>query len=301
MRVVFHKKNIIGLLLALNIAALSLITFLQFEIKKNQVVNLTQDTLPLVLPELSEGIKKIEVSSKAYIIYDPQSRTIISGKNERLRFSPASSTKIMTATVALEEYGLGDTIKATGLDKVEGSTMRLHEGEIMTVENLLYGLLLPSGNDAAHVIASYYRSGEAGFVARMNEKSRELNLTNTRFVDPAGFLDDNYTTAFDLARLTSYALENPKFASIVSTKNKTVTDISGKTIHELSNLNELLGVDGVIGVKTGFSEEAQGVLVSSIEHDGRIYIVVVLGSRDRFFDTRNIIEQALENITLISY
>ena len=301
MKVSFRPKQIIGLLVILNILILSLVVFLLLEIKKNEVLNLAVDMAPLALPLLSEDIKRIDISSRAYIIYDPQARTVVSGKNEKLRFSPASSTKIMTAIIALEEYNLEDVITATGLDKVKGSTMKLREGETISVENVLYGLLLPSGNDAAYIIASVYEGGESGFVARMNEKAKELNLVNTGFVDSSGYSDDNYTTAYDLARLASYALKNPKFSAIVSTKNKTVTDISGKIIHELSNLNELLGVDGVSGVKTGFSEEALGVLVSSVDHEGRTYIVVVLGSDDRFFDTKNIIEGAVEKITLISY
>lgn len=301
MRVAFRPKQIIGLLVILNILILSLVVFLLLELKKNEIFNLEVETASLVLPLLSEDIKRIDVSSRAYIIYDPQVRTIISGKNEKLRFSPASSTKIMTAIIALEEYNLGDVVTAIGLDKVEGSTMKLREGESISVENVLYGLLLPSGNDAAYVIASVYEGGESGFVARMNEKAKELNLVNTRFVDPSGYSDDNYTTAYDLARLASYALKNPKFGAIVSTKNKTVTDVTGEIIHELSNLNELLGIDGVSGVKTGFSEEALGVLVSSVDHEGRTYIIIVLGSDDRFFDTKNIIERAVKKITLISY
>ena len=301
MRVAFRPKQIIGLLVILNILILSSVIFLLLELKKNEIFNLEVETAPLALPLLSEDVKRIDVSSRAYIIYDPQARTVVSGKNEKLRFSPASSTKIMTAIIALEEYNLEDVITAIGLDKVEGSTMKLREGETISVENVLYGLLLPSGNDAAYIIASVYEGGESGFVARMNEKAKKLNLVNTRFVDPSGYSDDNYTTAYDLARLASYALKNPKFGAIVSTKNKTVTDVTGEIIHELSNLNELLGIDGVSGVKTGFSEEALGVLVSSVDHEGRTYIIVVLGSDDRFFDTKNIIERAVEKITLISY
>ncbi|MBI4092208.1 MAG: D-alanyl-D-alanine carboxypeptidase [Candidatus Levybacteria bacterium] len=301
MKITFSGKTIIGLLLILNILILSLVVFLLLEIKKNEVLNLAADMAPLALPLLAEDIKKIDVSSRAYIIYDPQTRTVISGKNEKLRFSPASGTKIMTAIIALEEYNLEDVLTAVGLENVDGSTMKLKEGEAITVENLLYGLMLPSGNDAAYVLTSVYQGGESGFVARMNRKAKELNLVNTKFVDPSGYSDDNYITAYDLARLASYALKNPKFAAIVSTKNKTVTDVTGEIIHELSNLNELLGVAGVNGVKTGFTEEALGVLVSSVEHEGKAYIIVVLGSDDRFLDTKNIIERAVEKITLISY
>jgi D-alanyl-D-alanine carboxypeptidase len=309
MRVVFQKKiTTIGVLVALNILVLFVAGLLLLEIKRAQVFNFVTETKPITLPFLSEDVKKIEVLSRAYVVYDPATRTVISGKNEKLRFSPASSTKIMTAIIALEEYNLGDVLTASGLNEVDGSTMKLKEGESMTVENLLYGLMLPSGNDAAHVIASSYlpldrqgTGGIAGFVKRMNEKAKELNLLNTKFVDPAGFSDDNYTTAYDLARLAAYALRNPQFTAIVSTKNKTVTDVTGTIIHDLSNLNELLGVNGVSGIKTGFTQEAQGVLVSSIEHKGRTYVIVVMGSPDRFHDTRNIINQAVEKITLISY
>ena len=149
MKVSFRPKQIIGLLVILNILILSLVVFLLLEIKKNEVLNLAVDMAPLALPLLSEDIKRIDISSRAYIIYDPQARTVVSGKNEKLRFSPASSTKIMTAIIALEEYNLENVITAIGLDKVEGSTMKLREGETISVENVLYGLLLPSGNDAA--------------------------------------------------------------------------------------------------------------------------------------------------------
>jgi len=273
MKIFFRPKHIIGLLLILNFLIFSVVVFLLLEIKRNEVFNIKIDTTQPALPELSEGIKKIDVSSRAYIIYDPGSRSIISGKNEKLRFSPASSTKIMTAIIALEEYKLEDVVTAVGLEDIDGSKMELIEGEKITVENLLYGLMLPSGNDAAHILASHYKGGEFSFVARMNEKAKELSLLNTRFVDPSGYSDDNYTTAYDLARLASYALNLRKFANIVSTKDKTVADVTGQITHNLSNLNELLGADGVNGVKTGFSEEALGVLVSSVERDGRTYII----------------------------
>src|SRR3989344_2486829 len=164
MRVSFRPKQIIGLLVILNILILSLVAYLLLEIKKNEVLSFAVDVTSLALPLLAEDIKRIDVSSRAYIIYDPQARTVVSGKNEKLRFSPASSTKIMTAIIALEEYNLEDVITATGLDKVKGSTMKLREGETISVENVLYGLLLPSGNDAAYIIASVYEWGESGFV-----------------------------------------------------------------------------------------------------------------------------------------
>ena len=301
MKVAIRPRYLIGVFIIVNALIFSVVTFLLLEIKKNAVIPLDNKITPIVLPFLPDELKKIDVSSRAYIIYDPKTRTIVSGKNEKLRFVPASSTKIMTATIALEEYKLDDVLIAKGLDEVEGSVMKLREEEAITAENLLFGLMLPSGNDAAHVLASHYPGGKNAFIARMNGKASELELKNTKFIDPAGFSDDNYTTAYDLARLASYALKKPKFSEIVSTKNKIVTDVTGKITHNLSNLNELLGVDGVNGVKTGFTEEALGVLVSSINKDDASYVIVVLGSNDRFFDTKNIINQGVKNITHISY
>ena len=161
--------------------------------------------------------------------------------------------------------------------------------------------MVPSGNDAAYMLAQNYPGGREQFVKRMNEKTRELKLENTHFVDPAGFENDNYTTAFNLARLASFAMEDKVFRKIVATKEKIVYDSSGKIVHELKNLNELLGINGVNGIKTGFTEEAGGVLVTSVEQGGKEYIIVVLNSTDRFEDTQAIIINAIKNIALMSY
>ena len=250
---------------------------------------------------LNKEVEDIQVNSRAFIIYDPKSRSTIVGKNEHLRFAPASTVKIMTALIAIEEYPLDKIFTAEGIGAITGSKMDLEEGEKITVENLLYGLMLPSGNDAAYMLAQNYPGGREQFVKRMNEKTRELKLENTHFVDPAGFENDNYTTAFNLARLASFAMEDKVFRKIVATKEKIVYDSSGKIVHELKNLNELLGINGVNGIKTGFTEEAGGVLVTSVEQGGKEYIIVVLNSTDRFEDTQAIIINAIKNIALMSY
>jgi D-alanyl-D-alanine carboxypeptidase len=207
----------------------------------------------------------------------------------------------MTALIAIEEYPLDKILTAEGVSAITGSKMKLEEGETITVENLLYGLMLPSGNDAAHVLSENYPGGKEAFVKRMNVRARNLRLENTHFVDPAGFENENYTTAFNLSRLASYAMENKVFRKIVSTREKSVHDTSGQLVHELKNLNALLGINGVNGIKTGFTEEAGGVLVTSVEQEGKEYIIVVLNSSDRFEDTQAIIINAIKNITLMSY
>lgn len=317
MRIRINNLLLFSIFLSANIILISALSYLAFLTKNYYVTNLNQNSKNAYIPLLDKNIRDIHVNSKAFIIYDPQSRVIISGKNEHLRFSPASSVKIMTALIVLEEYPLNKVLVAENLAHVEGSKMKLQEQESITVDNLLYGLMLPSANDAAYVLAKNYLpaphqdgagpvgrqvpQGLEGFVDRMNERTGEFKLENTRFVDPSGYSDDNYTTAFDLARLASYALQNQNLREIVSTKEKIVTDTTGRISHPLTNLNELLGIEGVNGIKTGFTEEAGGVLVSSVQNDGKTYIVVVLNSQDRFQDTKNIILNALKNINLISY
>ena len=302
MKISKNLNQLIGILLVFNIVLFSIIIFLFLETNKVQVENYESSSLSQTFTFLPKEVSgQINISSRAYIIYDVGTRTVLSGKNESLRFAPASTVKVITALIALEHYNLDTVLTVTGIDAVEGSKMDLVEGEQITVRNLLYGMMLPSGNDAAYILAKNYPDGVEAFVHKMNEKVKELNLANTKIFDPAGFDDRNYSTAFDLARLASYAIENNDFAKIVSTSYITVSDITGQIIHELYNLNELLGVRGVNGVKTGFTDEAQGVLITSILQDDRTYIVVVLNSQDRFFDTRNVIERGIENIKKLPY
>jgi D-alanyl-D-alanine carboxypeptidase (penicillin-binding protein 5/6) len=252
-----------------------------------------------ILPILSKA--NVNVNSKAFIIYDKDARVVLAGKNENLRFSPASAAKIMTAIIALESYPLDEVLTVSGIGVVEGSKMNLIEGEKISILNLLYGLMLPSGNDAAFVLGQNFKGGVENFVRRMNEKTKDLKMRNTRFYDPAGYDDRNYTTALDLARLASFAVQNPNFRKVVGTKNIDVTDETGEVVHPLSNLNEMLGQNGVTGIKTGYTDEAGGVLVTSVNHNDRVYIIVVLNSPDRFADTKNVIDSAISKIKLLFY
>ena len=240
------------------------------------------------------------ISANGAVIMDADSKTVLFAKNPQLRFSPASTTKIMTALTALEYFKPGDilTVKTATSD---GVVLGLEKGEKMTFENLLYALLLPSANDAALAISENYPGGENAFVNKMNENAKKFNLFNTHYQDPAGLLDDgDYTTPVDLARLASQAIKNPEFAKIVSTKNKTITDISGYNVYSLNNLNKLLGIDGVYGVKTGYTEEAGQVLVTSKLENGHTIILIVMSSEDRFFDTEKLLDLVSGNLTYLS-
>lgn len=254
-----------------------------------------------IYPKLEATHSALFISTPAYIVYDPEARVVIAEKNSRLRFTPASSAKIMTALVALESYKLDDILTVPSLATVEGSSMGLFEEEKISVQSLLYGLMLPSGNDAAFTLASNFKSGYSGFVEEMNKKAKALDMNNTRFVDPAGYDDANYTTAYDMARLGALALQNDSLRKVVSTKNIIVKDETGSITHNLTNLNELLGYNGVDGIKTGFTEEAGGVLVTSLIHDHRRYIIVLFKSEDRFYDTRTIMNSIIDSIRIIVY
>jgi serine-type D-Ala-D-Ala carboxypeptidase (penicillin-binding protein 5/6) len=301
MRIKINIFLVLGLFLIADIILFGLIFFLARSSNDKKISDIDLTSKISYIPFLAKDVEALSVNSKAFIIYDPNSRSVIAGNNEFLRFAPASSVKIMTASIILEEYPLSKIWQANGISSVVGSKMNLIEGELITTENLLYGLLLPSGNDAAYVFASEYLDGYAGFVNSMNNKAIDLKLDNTFFVDPSGFDDRNYTTAFDLARLAAYAMQNDKFREIVSTSEKSVTDITGNVNHKLSNLNELLVLENVIGIKTGFTEEAGGVLVTAVKNNNKTYIIVVLNSPDRFQDTRAILKEAIENIQLVAY
>lgn len=240
------------------------------------------------------------ILAQAAIVVDKDSGVVIYAKNENLRFSPASTTKIMTALTALDYFKLTDILevkKATD----EGSILGLIKGEKMTFLDLLYAMLLPSANDAAFVIAQNYPGEEPSFIKKMNQKAKFLGLNNTHFQDPAGLLDqDDYTTPLELARLASVSLDNKIFSQVVSTKYRFISDIDGVNTYSLLNRNKLLGIDGISGIKTGFTDEAEGVLVSSKAENGHTLIIVVMRSEDRFGDTLALASYLSDSLTYLS-
>ena len=210
----------------------------------------------------------------------------------------------MTAIVVIEKSNLEDIVtvssKAAGTG---GSRLGLHTDDKISVLNLLYGLLLCSGNDAAVALAEYVGGDVSGFADLMNSKASNLGLTSTHFVSPHGLDDDDhYTTAYELALITDYALKNETFRNLVGTKNYTIS-INGYP-KNLSNTNELLGnLDGVYGVKTGFTNGANRCLVTSVKRDNMDLICIVLGAdtkKDRTRDSIELIEYAYANFRNIN-
>lgn len=240
------------------------------------------------------------LTAESAVIIDNASQTVMFAKNPNVRFSMASTTKIMTALVSME-YFKPDDIITVYTNTIEGSRVGLQMGEQIRFEDALYGMMLPSGNDAAYAIAQNYPGGITEFIRQMNAKAHEFNLKNTHFADPAGLNDDqDYTTVVDLARLASQAIKNPKLVAIADTKQKIITSLNYGRVYVLTNLNKLLGVDGVIGLKTGFTEGAGGVLVTVKVEKGRDFIVVVMRSKDRFRDTEMLLKMITNNISYLA-
>ena len=235
-------------------------------------------------------------TARSAIAVDMESQQILFSKDEKLQLWPASTTKLMTAVVVLEAFQPDDIVTVKS-PVSSGSSMGLIDGEKITVENLLYGLLVQSANDAAYALARHHPNGQGEFVGLMNQKAEELGLENTHFFDPAGFDNDKqFTTASDLAKISLYALQNKLIAKIVSIPLITVPDTDYIRFHQLRNVNQLLGtVPGVAGVKTGWTENAKENLVNLTKRNGHSVLTVILGSDDRFGETRVLTDWVFNN------
>ncbi len=235
------------------------------------------------------------VSAQKAIVLDANTQRVLYEKDPDSRSLIASTTKIMTALVICEQCNVLDRMKipkeAVG---IEGSSMYLREGEILTLQELLYGLMLHSGNDAAVALAIYCGGTVEGFAGLMNDKARQLGLAGTHFENPNG-LDSpgHYSTARDLAVLAAYAMKNPIFAKTVSTKSVRVGNRS------LTNHNKLLWrVEGADGVKTGFTKAAGRILVSSAVRDGRRLVCVTINDGNDWADHASLLEDGFSRYTL---
>ena len=257
-----------------------------------------------VLEVSSQTSDILDINSRAAVIYDRTSGKVIWGKNENDKRKMASTTKIMTAIIVLENVKMDETVtvsqKAAGTG---GSRLGLKTGDKISVNDLLYGLLLVSGNDAAVCLAEYVGGSVEGFADKMNEKAEELNLKNTHFVTPHGLdQEEHFTTALELAKLANYALQNKTFSNIVATRNYTVN--INRIPKQLNNTNELLGnLYGVNGVKTGFTNGANRCLVTSVKRDEMNIITVVLGADTKKFRTQDsvkLIEYAYKNYKIFN-
>lgn len=268
--------------------------FADDDLLDNETIDVSSEILKTV-SDTSSSLDSASLNSRACIVLDRKSNRIIYGKNEKNKVKMASTTKIMTATIVIENYDLSKTVeiskKAAGTG---GSRLGLKQGDKISVLDLLHGLMLCSGNDAAVALAETVAGSIPEFSDMMNNKAKELGLENTHFESPHGLDSDNhYTTAYDLSLLTNYALNNETFLKIVGTKNYTVT-INGYP-KNITNTNELLGtLNGVYGVKTGFTNGANRCLVTACKRNDLDIICVVLGCDTKNFRTK-------DSIKLIEY
>lgn len=243
------------------------------------------------------------INSQVALIYDRIGKKVLFEKNGEKQFKMASTTKIMTAIVVLENAKLNDVViienKAAWTG---GSRLGLKKDDKITVHDLLYGLLLVSGNDAAVALAIHTGGSIEGFAEKMNNKAEQLGLTNTHFVTPEGLDEEkHYTTAEELAKIADYAMEIPKFKEIVNTKTYTIK--INNELKTLRNTNELLGVlAGVYGIKTGFTNGAGRCLVTGCKRENLDIITVVLGAdtkKIRTSDSIKLIEYAFKNFQVV--
>lgn len=247
--------------------------------------------------------EELQLNSRIALIYDRSSGRIIFEKNGNKQTPMASTTKIMTAIVVLENTNLKNIVTVDSKSaSIGGSRLGLKRNDKVTVNDLLYGLMLRSGNDAASALAIYIGGSIQNFAEMMNNKAKELGLKNTHFVVPHGLDNkDHYTTAYELAKITDYALKNETFKKIVSTSSTSI-NINGVP-RQITNTNKLLNnVSGVYGVKTGFTNGAGRCLVTACKKNKMDIITVIIGadtSKIRTEDTKKLINYVEDKFELI--
>lgn len=239
----------------------------------------------------SAKIPEMKVSAKSAALYDLQRESFIFTKNENIRLPMASTTKIMTAIVAIENLPLYKSVtvddRAIG---IEGSSIYLTKDETLTAESLLYALMLRSANDAAAALAYEICGSIEDFAVLMNEKAISLGLSDTNFENPHGLDSENhYTTAHDLALISAYAMQNPIFVEICSTQKKEISSSTQKRI--LLNHNKLLSMyEGCIGIKTGYTKKSGRSLASAAQKDGKTLVCVTINAPDDWNDHKKLFD-----------
>ncbi len=253
----------------------------------------------------------------AALLFELNTQTTLYESKANQKMYPASITKIMTAALALELGNLDDKITVDDDTPYEiyGSHIALEPGEVLTLKDLLYALILPSANDAASVIAKHYSGDIESFVKLMNEKAKEIGATNTHFANPHGLHDDNhYTTAADLAKIVTYAMKNETFREIIKTPRYEIPATNKKEPRAIITTNNLLlntspsyilvnnkwvtrEYEGAAGVKTGYTPEAGNCLISYVEKNGIELVAIVLNGTgtDVYTDTHNLLNYGFDN------
>lgn len=235
------------------------------------------------------------LSAHSAVLIDANTGRVLYSHNADKKMGMASTTKIVTAITALENGDISSVAKVSGnAYGVEGSSMYLVLGEELSLENLLWGLMLVSGNDAATAVAEHISGSVDAFSVLMNKTAEKIGAKNSNFTNPHGLSDDNhYTTATDLAKITAYALKNPKFREIVSTRTKSIPWKDHDYNRYMVNHNKFLTMyEGCIGVKTGFTKATGRCLVTAVEKNGMQFVCVTLNAPDDWNDHKALYDNA---------
>lgn len=255
---------------------------------------------PLILGVQASEENGSEISAKSALIYDLTDRKTIFAKNPDVKLPIASLTKVMTAIIALENKKEDNRYLVSKDNLVGENSMGLSEGEELTLEELLYGLVLSSANDAAETLASNFPSGRDAFIKAMNDKAKALGLKDTNFTNPSGLEGDGdqYSTVSDLLVITNYAISNfPIFAKVAATIEYIVPYTETHKAFYLSNETNLLTTyPGVKGVKDGYTPEAGLCLITYLEYEGHRIIGIILGSNDRRDEMKELLDYSLKSL-----
>lgn len=267
---------------------------------KNKQVSSLSLWIPILANFIQNKSNQPNITAKSAIIYDTTTDKVLYKKNPKEKLPMASITKIMTAIIALENKKSDDKYIVNKDNLVGEDSMGLSEGEILSQEELLYGLMLPSGNDAAETFATNFKGGRNAFIKAMNNKARALGLLDTNFTNPSGLEGDGnqFTTTYDLIVITQYALTKfPLFRKVVSTFEYEIPYSSNHKYFYLQNETNLLtSYPGVKGVKTGYTPEAGLCLVTYLDYQGHKIIGVILGSSNRRQEMKDLLDYSLKLI-----
>lgn len=269
-------------------------------ILENKEVSSLTFFIPSLQNLLSAKFSKPQVSASSVLVYDLTSEKVLYEKNPKTKLPIASLTKIMTAIVALEHPLKNDEYFVTESDLVGEDSMGLEAGEVLSLKELLYGLILHSGNDAAEVLAGNFSGGRVSFIKAMNQKAKSLGLLDTHFTNPTGLEGDGnqYSTPFDLVVITTFALEKfPLFSEVVKTFNENILATDKHKAYFLENETNLISsYPGVKGVKTGYTPEAGLCLVTYLDYGGHKIIAVMLNSQNRRQEMKDLLDYSLKSL-----
>lgn len=269
---------------------------------KNSQVSTIDLWFPFLSEVFSNSKNKPQVSAKAALVYDLSDNKILFDKNSKARLPMASLTKIMTAVVAIENKRSDDRYTVYKENLVGENVMGLTSGEVLSLENLLYGLILNSGNDAAEVLAAN-TLGRQEFVSAMNNKAKSLGLKNTNFTNPSGLEGEGnqYTTAYDLLVIARHALANyPLFVKVVATYEYHIPYTWDHKAFDLYNETNLItSYPGVKGVKDGYTPEAGLCLVTYLDYKDHKLIGIILGSENRRQEMKDLLDYSLNSLGIV--